>query len=232
MNQQREVIYNERRRALNEDNVHDSVVSMIDNVVDVMVTPHMGMSEFPEDWDLSSLVTEFAAVLPQDTPSESELAALSKQEVPEMLKERLFKYYDQRVETIGQEVMAQLEHYAILRAVDNKWMDHLDAMDQLRQGIGLRAYGQIDPLVEYRNEAYNMFQQMIEDIQLEVTRIVLHAQLVEPPRASRTISTNRGDEADAKKRPVRKDAQKQIGRNDPCPCGSGKKYKKCCGANE
>jgi preprotein translocase subunit SecA len=125
--------------------------------------------------------------------------------------------------------MNQLEHLAILRAVDNKWMDHLDAMDQLRQGIGLRAYGHIDPLVEYRNEAFNMFQQMIEDIQAEVTRLVLHAAIVEAPRAREAISTNRGEDANAKKRPVRRDAQKQIGRNDPCPCGSGKKYKKCCG---
>jgi preprotein translocase subunit SecA len=120
----------------------------------------------------------------------------------------------------------------ILRAVDSKWMDHLDAMDQLRQGIGLRAYGQIDPLVEYRNEAFNMFQEMIEDIQLEVTRLVLHAQIVEAPRVRGAISTNRGEDAPAKKQPLRKNTQKQVGRNDPCPCGSGKKYKKCCGQQQ
>ncbi|MCL1816318.1 MAG: preprotein translocase subunit SecA [Clostridiales bacterium] len=232
MNQQREVIYKERRRALYEDDVHDSVAMMMENVVDVMVTPYMGMSDFPEEWDLPSLVSEFAAVLPQNTPSVAELAALSKQEVPEELKKRLFGYYEQREEQLSKELITQIEHFAILRAVDSKWMDHLDAMDQLRQGIGLRAYGHIDPLVEYRNEAYNMFQQMIEDIQTEVTRLVLHAQIVEQPRARGAVSTNRGEGADDKKRPVRKDAKKQIGRNDPCPCGSGKKYKKCCGQNE
>jgi preprotein translocase subunit SecA len=229
MNQQREIIYKERRRALYEENVHESVVSMMENVIDVMVTPYMGMSEYPEEWDLPALVAEFAAVLPQDAPKEAELAALSKAEVPDHLKDRIFKYYEQREELLGKEVMNQLEHMAILRAVDSKWMDHLDSMDQLRQGIGLRAYGQLDPLVAYRNEAYQMFQQMIEDIQMEVTRMILHAQIVEAPRARGAVTTNRGDEANTKKRPIRKDAQKQVGRNDPCPCGSGKKYKKCCG---
>ena len=232
MNQQREVIYKERRRALYEEDVHDSVISMMDNVVDRIVTPHMGMSEFPEEWDLPAITAEFAAILPQDTPQEAELAALSKEEVPELLKERLFRYYKQREESLGEDVMSQLEHMAILRAVDNKWMDHLDAMDQLRQGIGLRAYGQIDPLVEYRNEAFNMFQEMIEDIQLEVTRLVLHAQIVEAPRVRQSVTVNRGEDTPAKKQPHRKNGQRQVGRNDPCPCGSGKKYKKCCGMQE
>ncbi|MCL1975581.1 MAG: preprotein translocase subunit SecA [Firmicutes bacterium] len=232
MNQQREVIYKERRRALYEENVHESVFSMMENVIDTMVTPYMGMSEYPEEWDLTSLVGEFAAVLPQDAPTEQELAALAKNEVPQDLKERLFKYYYQREEILGKEIMNQLEHMAILRAVDSKWMDHLDAMDQLRQGIGLRAYGQIDPLVEYRNEAFNMFQQMIEEIQADVTRLILHAQIIEQPRARAAVSTNRGEGATARKQPVRKDARQQVGRNDPCPCGSGKKYKKCCGAIE
>ncbi|MCL1905705.1 MAG: preprotein translocase subunit SecA [Clostridiales bacterium] len=229
MNQQREVIYKERRRALYEENIHESVLSMMENVVDVMVAPYTGMSEYPEEWDLSALTGEFAKLLPQDAPKESELAALGKNEVPEQLKERILNYYHRREEALGKEIMARLENMAILRAVDSQWMDHLDAMDQLRQGIGLRAYGQIDPLVEYRNEAFNMFQQMIEEIQLDVTRLVLHAEIVEAPRARAAVSTNREEDEPAKKQPVRRDAKSQVGRNDPCPCGSGKKYKKCCG---
>ena len=232
MNQQREVIYNERRRALYEENVHESVLSMMEKVVENITAPYMGMSEYPEEWDLTALTASFAAVLPQDTPTATEIAALSKAEVPDLLKNRLLKYYEQREETLGKEIIEQLEHLAILRAVDSKWMDHLDAMDQLRQGIGLRAYGHIDPLVEYRNEAFNMFSEMIADIQLEVTRLVLHAQVVEAPRARGAVSTNRGENAPAAKQPQRKKAQKQVGRNDPCPCGSGKKYKKCCGQQE
>jgi len=196
-----------------------------------MVLPYTAMSEYPEEWDLAGLTGEYAAILPQVAPTAEELAALSKAEVPEMLKGRMYEYYAKREETLGKEIISKLEHLAILRAVDNKWMDHLDAMDQLRQGIGLRAYGQIDPLIEYRNEAFNMFQQMVDDIQIEVTRLVLHAEIVEAPRA-RAVSTNRDEGANAKRVPVRKTAEKQIGRNDPCPCGSGKKYKKCCGQNE
>ncbi|MCL2496518.1 MAG: preprotein translocase subunit SecA, partial [Clostridiales bacterium] len=232
MNQQRELIYKERRRALYDEDVHESVLSMMGSVVDNMVLPYSAMSEYPEDWDLAGLTGEFAAILPQAAPTAEEVAALSKAEVPEFLKERLFGYYDKREETLGKEILARLEHLAILRAVDNKWMDHLDAMDQLRQGIGLRAYGQRDPIIEYRNEAFNMFQQMIEDIQTEVTRLVLHAEIVEAPRARAGVSTNRGNGAPAKRVPQRKAAEQRVGRNDPCPCGSGKKYKKCCGQKE
>ena len=108
-------------------------------------------------------------------------------------------------------------------------MDHLDAMDQLRQGIGLRAYGQVDPLIAYKKEALSMFDSMITDIQSEVTRMALRAHLVERPKEREDLSSSHGDNAKKKKQPIRKEAGQKVGRNDPCPCGSGKKYKNCCG---
>jgi preprotein translocase subunit SecA len=115
----------------------------------------------------------------------------------------------------------------ILKVVDGKWMDHLDAMDQLRQGIGLRAYGQKDPLVEYKFEAYDMFNEMIGEIQSDVVRYLMRVSVVETPKEQKYVIENKQEE-EAPKKPLRK--EKQIGRNDPCPCGSGKKYKKCCGS--
>ena len=125
-----------------------------------------------------------------------------------------------------------MERIAILKVVDLKWMDHLDAMVQLRQGIGLRAYGQTNPLVEYKYEAHSMFQEMVNEIQNDVVRLCLRANLVAPPPERRAMTENRSDGTPAKRQPVRKSAAEKVGRNDPCPCGSGKKYKNCCGRNQ
>lgn len=231
MNQQREVIYKERRRALFEDDVHESVLGMMDEVIERLVSSYSAHSNFTEEWDMAALLQELGEFMPKPLPTAEELTALSKEEVPELLKRRLYSYYEAREQQMGKERLSTLEHAVILRVVDEKWMDHLDAMDQLRQGIGLRAYGQRDPIIEYRNEAYNMFQAMIADIQFEVTRFCLHAEIVEAPRARSNMNTNRGEGVGGgpvKKQPYRKSEQK-IGRNDPCPCGSGKKYKNCCG---
>jgi preprotein translocase subunit SecA len=136
-------------------------------------------------------------------------------------------HWQAREEELGLENMRDLERFILLRVVDSKWMDHLDAMDQLRTGIGLRAYGQKDPLVEYKFEAYNMFQEMIDAIQEDVVRYLYKVRLVpqEHERRVKHIAENRGEEAP--RTPVR--VGPKVGRNDPCPCGSGKKYKRCCG---
>jgi len=226
MNQQRELIYSERRKALFEADIHDSVTGMMEAAAEHIVGRYSGVSQFPEEWDLAALLQDMAAYLPAGLPTEAELKELARDEVAPLFLDRLMAYYDAKRERLGQEILARIEHAVVLQVVDAKWMDHLDAMDQLRQGIGLRAYGQIDPLVAYKKEAYDMFQAMVEDIQLEVSRVCLLAELMERPEERKNLSSSHGG-SPVKKQPVR--ADKKIGRNDPCPCGSGKKYKNCCG---
>ena len=230
MNVQRELIYSERRKALMEDDIHDSVLGMIEATAQIVVGRYSAASQYPEEWDLPALIQDMAAYLPENTPSEEEIKQLAGTEVANFFYDRLLAYYDQRRETMGAEVLNALEHAVVLQVVDRNWMDHLDAMDQLRQGIGLRAYGQVNPLVAYKKEAFEMFEAMIDDIRLEVTRMCMLAQIVERPQERDNVTSNRGGKP-AKKQPIRKTPEQKIGRNDPCPCGSGKKYKNCCGKN-
>ena len=230
MNVQRELIYSERRKALMEDDIHESVLGMVEASTEIIVSRYSAASQFTEEWDLPALVQDMAAYLPEGTPTEEELKQLAANEVAGYFYDRLLAYYDKRRETMSEEVLNALEHAVILQVVDRNWMDHLDAMDQLRQGIGLRAYGQIDPLVAYKKEAFEMFEAMIDDIRLEVTRMCMLAQIVERPQERENITSNHGGKP-AKRQPIRKTPEQKIGRNDPCPCGSGKKYKNCCGKN-
>ena len=229
MNQQRELIYSERRKALLEDDVHDSVLGMMEAAVDLIVGRYSAESNFPEDWDLTALLRDMAVYLPQDLPAEERLKEMSRDEVFDFFKEKMQARYALRDEELGEDRRKLLEHAVILQVVDGKWMDHLDAMDQLRQGIGLRAIGQLNPLNEYKKEAFDMFEAMVQDIQLEVTRLCLLAQITERPEERKNLSSNHDGSAPAKRQPVRKAPAEKVGRNDPCPCGSGKKYKNCCG---
>ncbi len=229
MNQQRELIYSERRKALLEDDVHDSVLGMMDAAVDLIVGRYSAESHFPEDWDLAALLRDMASYLPQDLPTEDQLKEMSKDEVFDFFKEKMQARYALRDEELGIDRRKLLEHAVILQVVDGKWMDHLDAMDQLRQGIGLRAIGQLNPLNEYKKEAFDMFEAMVQDIQLDVTRLCLLAQITERPEERKNLSSNHDGSAPAKRQPIRKAPAEKVGRNDPCPCGSGKKYKNCCG---
>jgi preprotein translocase subunit SecA len=231
MNQQREIIYAERRRALFGENLRESVYGMIDDVIDRVVKQYMGESNYPEEWDLEAMIEGLSPYVIEEKPTVEELASMSKEEIPEIMKERVRAHYKKREQEMGEDIIRQLERLVILKIVDEKWMDHLDAMDQLRQGIGLRGYGQRDPLVEYKYEAFDMFQAMIEDIQSEVVRLCLTLKIVEQQQTTeRKTVENKYAEA-ANKQPIRRNSE-QIGRNDPCPCGSGKKYKKCCGMNK
>ena len=232
MNTQREIIYGERRRALYGENLRESVLGMIDSVMERIVAQFSGVSKFPEEWDIPQLLEALHPYFETNLPTEEEICRCAGDEVAPMLAERLKQNYRQRVESMGEEVLSQLERIAILKVVDLKWMDHLDAMVQLRQGIGLRAYGQTNPLVEYKYEAHSMFQEMVNEIQNDVVRLCLRANLVAPPPERRAMTENRSDGTPAKKQPVRKSAAEKVGRNDPCPCGSGKKYKNCCGRNQ
>ncbi|HHT62365.1 MAG TPA: preprotein translocase subunit SecA [Clostridia bacterium] len=225
MNQQREIIYQQRRQVLTGANLKDTIYDMIHEVVERTVASFAGGSVHPEEWDLKGLLEAAQLFLPNHYLTVDDLKVLSKDEIPQMLEEKSWAYYDKREEELTPETLRELERVVILKVVDQKWMDHLDAMDQLRQGIGLRAYGQKDPLVEYKFEAYDMFQEMIGEIQSDVVRYLMRVNVVEAPKERKNMTENRAEET--VKKPVRK--ENQVGRNDPCPCGSGKKYKKCCG---
>jgi preprotein translocase subunit SecA len=183
----------------------------------------------PEDWDFRGLL-EYAdqLFLPGHPLQVEDLDGHTHEEIQEILEEKSFAFYDAKEETLGPENMRELERVVMLRVVDDKWMDHLDAMDQLRQGIGLRAYGQKDPLVEYKFEGYEMFQNMIASIQEDVVRYMFRLNMVEQQEERhQQVTENLYAGEGVPKKPVR--ANNEPGRNDPCPCGSGKKYKKCCG---
>jgi preprotein translocase subunit SecA len=231
MNQQREVIYSQRRQVLSGESLQDNLYSMLETVVNGSVDMFSGGSPHPEEWDLQSML-EYAEglFLPNTTIAPEQLIKMEKEEVREFLFEEAQKVYQQREELFGPETMREIERAVMLQVVDNKWMDHLDAMDQLREGIGLRAYGQKDPLVEYKFEAYEMFNAMIANIQEDFIRYVLRVSptvVEEPKERPQKVVENRYEEQ-GPKQPIR--AENQVGRNDPCPCGSGKKYKKCCSA--
>ncbi len=230
MNTQREIIYKERRQALYGENLRESVLGMLEDVIGRIIANFTSAGQYTEDWDIPALLEELSPYFEKNCPDAEEIRSLAADEVAPLIIERLKENYAQRGEKLGEETLSELERIVILKVVDSKWMDHLDAMDQLRQGIGLRAYGQRDPLVEYKYEAFNIFQQMTEDIQNEVVRLCLRANLVEAPQERREMTENKYQEET--KKPIRKSPEKQIGRNDPCPCGSGKKYKKCCGREE
>lgn len=226
MNQQREVIYAQRRQVLMGENLKDSILDMIKKVVARTIDSFSGESPYPEEWDLAAILQAAEqSFLPNHKLTKEKLASMEADEVREYLEEEALKAYQAREEQLGEETLRELERLVLLKVVDAKWMDHLDAMDQLRQGIYLRAYGQRDPLTEYKFEAYDMFNQMIEEIQQETVRYVYRVNVVERPEERTDMVENKYAEENAKT-PVRSD---KIGRNDPCPCGSGKKYKKCCG---
>ena len=231
MNQQREIIYGERRQVLMEEDVKDNILNMAEKTVDSLVDAASNGETYPEAWDLDSLEQEFekvfalANILPRENISE-----MSGDEVRDYLKNAARQRYEEREAELGSEMMRSLERMILLKNVDSKWMDHLDAMDQLRQGIYLRAYGQRNPLIEYKNEAFDAFQNMIYAIQYDTVSMMyrVKVQVVEKPKERTDIlNATHGDEAPAKNKP--KVNKEKVGRNELCPCGSGKKYKNCCG---
>lgn len=233
MNQQREVIYAQRRKILVEDNLRENVMDMITRVVDRTMVMYAPPEVYSEEWDFPAMIAyaeEFYA--PPNTLTVEYLQNLSREELGEYLNKLAVDYYEQREEMVSPGIMRELENLVMLKVVDSHWMEHLDAMDMLREGVGLRAYGQRDPLVEYKLEAYDMFQAMIDAIQDDVVRYMYRVNIVTQPKVEDHLQNakvnNPGDDSDAEtKKPVVKG--ETIGRNDPCPCGSGKKYKNCCG---
>ncbi|RDV82122.1 preprotein translocase subunit SecA [Ammonifex thiophilus] len=225
LNQQREVIYAQRRRVLAGENLREVVRGMIEEVVARAVATYCPEGVHPEEWDLNGLAEYAAQVFLPSGVDPKELEGLRREALRDLLTSRALEFYERREAELGPETMRELERLLLLRLVDEKWMDHLDAMDRLREGIGLRAYGQRDPLVEYKLESYQMFQNMIAAIQEDTVRYLFRLKVA--PAVERRVMVENRSEEEKPSRTVRR--EKKVGRNDPCPCGSGKKYKKCCG---
>ncbi|ALS26111.1 subunit SecA of preprotein translocase [Paenibacillus sp. 32O-W] len=230
MNQQREIIYKQRREVLGSDNIREIVLEMIKPVIERIVEAHTA-EDIPEEWDLQAIVDyAHATFLQEGTLTKDDLWGKEKDEIVDYLYDKVVELYDRREQEIGPETMREFEKVVVLRAVDSKWMDHIDAMDQLRQGIHLRAYGGTDPLREYQIEGFEMFQEMIAHIQEEVAKYIMKAHVehnLERQEVAKGQTESGGSSEPKQKRPVKR--EERIGRNDPCPCGSGKKYKFCHG---
>ncbi|WHH57527.1 preprotein translocase subunit SecA [Petroclostridium sp. X23] len=230
MNQQREVIYGQRQKVLNGEDLKSAILKSLDGIIDNMLRLYTGESPHPDDWNWTGL-KEYAEgmFMPEGSLeySREELEDLTKEDVRERLMKIALEAYEAKEQEVGSENMRELERVVMLKVVDQKWMDHIDNMDQLRQGIGLRAYGQRDPVVEYKFEGFDMFEEMIKNIQEDTVRIIYHAHIERPPERERVAEPIEASHGDGPAQPVVKG--EKVGRNDPCPCGSGKKYKKCCG---
>ena len=240
MNAQREIIYKQRRQVLDGENIHDSIVNMIEVVADSIV----GMFIEGEDQQLNveSLNTEIINIFGIDMLDYIKENKNDMSKISEELKKKTMEIYAQKEEEIGSDQMRELERVVMLKVVDEKWMNHIDSMDELKNGIGLRAYGQKDPVVQYRLEGFDMFDEMISDIKVDVTKILMHIRQQGEAKRQETVKitgaaleaihsvdggSKIGTDVD---RTVRNEGPK-VGRNDPCTCGSGKKYKNCCGKN-
>ena len=227
-NEQREIIYKERRRVLDGENMRDSVYKMIADFVDNTVDMCISDEQDREDWNLTELDTLLLPVIP--LPKVELPDNLKKNQLKQLLKEQATKLYESKeAEFPEPEQLRELERVIMLKVVDRKWMDHIDDMEQLRQGIGLQAYGQKDPLVEYKMNAYEMFNAMTASIQEDTLRLLYHVrveQKAEREEVAKVTGTNK-DESGPKE--PKKRMEEKVYPNDPCPCGSGKKYKQCCG---
>lgn len=239
MNKQREIIYTQRRQVLEGRNMAESISGMIDKLVDTVCDEAAHGETFPEAWNLEQLALRLMEIFNfPDGVDTSNYPNMDSSEVREELKAKAHARYAEKEEEIGPEIFHDFERNILLRNVDTNWMDHLDAMDQMRQGIGLRAYGQHKPIDEYRNESYDMFNEMTYNIQYNTIRMLFavtikrqeEVQQEEEQQKERVdiLNARHGDEEPVKKKPV---SVQKVGRNDPCPCGSGKKYKHCCGKN-
>ena len=229
-NEQREIIYAERRRVLDGESMRDVIYKMFTDIVENVVDNVIGDDQKPEDWDLKALNTELLPIIPLEPVILGRVTERNKGALKQMLKEEAVKFYEAKEAEFPQpEMIRELERVILLKTIDRKWMDHIDDMDQLRQGIGLQAYGQRDPLVEYKMSGYEMFDAMTDSIREDTVKLLSHVRVeekVEREQVAKVTGTNKDDSL--AKKPVMRAASK-VYPNDPCPCGSGKKYKNCCG---
>ena len=232
MNEQREIIYKERRQVLDGESMKDVILKMIRDIVSQVVDRTISDEQAPEDWDFTQLNIELRSIIPltEYMPSADETKNMKKAELKETLTEMALQAYaDKESEFPDPESMREAERVVLLKTIDRKWMDHIDDMDQLRQGIGLQAYAQRDPLNEYKIAGYDMFNEMMASIREDTVKMMFRVKVEKPEereQVAKVTGTNKDDSG--VKAPVRRNAPK-IQPNDPCPCGSGKKYKQCCG---
>ena len=239
MNTQRKVIYEQRRKVLDGENLKESVQAMLSTVISNEVNAHMGELKHMDAENWREVCAQFRGLFlrPDEFKfTDEELQQYDAQALTDLLQERASDIYARKEAELGEPLMRELERVMMLRVVDEYWMDNIDAMQELRQGIGLRAYGQNDPVVAYKKEGYEMFESMIAAIQAEtirrifLARVQVGATTVKRERVAKVTGESAGSDGTVKKQPVKKG--QKVGRNDPCPCGSGKKYKKCCGMHE
>ena len=231
MNEQREIIYEERRRVLDGESMRDTIYNMMTEYVENMTDRFAAPDADSEEWDLSGLELTLHGEIPMlKMPDAEEVKDMRQKELKHTLKERAVKAYEEKeAEFPEAEQLREMERVVLLKAIDTRWMDHIDDMDQLRQGIGLQAYGQRDPLVEYKMMGYDMFGEMTNSIAETTIRTLFHIRIeqkVEREQAAQATGTNKDDSAS---HTPKKREEKKVYPNDPCPCGSGKKYKQCCG---
>lgn len=229
-NEQREIIYAERRRVLDGESMRDVIYKMITDIVDNSVDFVIGEEQYPENWNLTELNSLLLPIIPLAPITRERIATPGKNNLKQQLKEEAVKLYEAKeAEFPEPEAIRELERVILLKVIDRKWMDHIDDMDQLRQGIGLQAYAQKDPLVEYKLSGYEMFDAMTENIKEDTVKLLFHVkveQKVEREQVAQVTGTNKDDSL--AKAPVKR-MEAKVYPNDPCPCGSGKKYKQCCG---
>ena len=230
MSEQREIIYDERRRVLNGESMRDFIYKMITDITENCVDISINDDAEVEDWNFNELNTLLIPTIPLQPVTPERVKKPKKNSLKQQLKEEAVKLYESKeAEFPNSEAIRELERVILLKVIDRKWMDHIDDMEQLRQGIGLQAYGQRDPLVEYKMSGYNMFDEMTQNIKEETVRLLFHIrveQKVEREQVAKVTGTNKDDSV--AKGPVKRENAK-IYPNDPCPCGSGRKYKNCCG---
>ncbi len=231
MNEQREIIYEERRRVLNGESMRDAIYKMITDIVENAVDTAINDDMDAEEWNFNELNSLLLPIVPIQPVALSRVTKKTKNGLKHQLKEEAVKLYESKeAEFPEPEAIREIERVILLKVIDRKWMDHIDDMEQLRQGVGLQAYGQRDPLVEYKMSGYEMFDAMTENIKEDTVRLLLHVkveQKVEREEVAKVTGTNKDDSV--QKGPIKKEVK--VYPNDPCPCGSGKKYKQCCGRN-
>ncbi|MDE6844742.1 MAG: preprotein translocase subunit SecA [Lachnospiraceae bacterium] len=230
MNEQREIIYEERRRVLNGESMRDAIYKMITDITENCVDICIGDDTDFDEWDYNELNTLLLPTIPLQPLKASRVLKPKKNSLKQQLKEEAVKLYESKeAEFPEPEAIREIERVILLKVIDRKWMDHIDDMDQLRQGAGLQAYGQRDPLVEYKMSGYEMFDEMTQNIKEETVRLLFHVRIeqkVEREQVAKVTGTNKDDTL--QKGPVKR-MEAKVYPNDPCPCGSGKKYKQCCG---
>ena len=231
-NEQREIIYAERRRVLDGESMRDVIYKMITDIVDNTVDMVIGEENDSEEWNLAELNSLLLPIIPLEPITKERMSKPKKDSLKQQLKEEAVRFYETKeAEFPEPEMIREAERVVLLKVIDRKWMNHIDDMDQLRQGIGLQAYGQRDPLVEYKMNAYEMFENMTESIKEDTIRVLCHIRIeqkVEREQVAKVTGTNKDESGP--RRPAKRESVK-IYPNDPCPCGSGKKYKNCCGKN-